>query len=265
MRCWHPGPMQAIKSKGGELVMLSMPPYKKISTKSEYLTRKTTLPKMVFLSSIATHWGQDELVFDGRSITRQLKRWGLLVADAFKESSLINISRKQNRVLSHLPLLHNNEQSTLRHVYSHWFARNQGCKQKQLSWVTLVLVALTGPYLAIAYDALGKNKTSLAMPSRYTSDMSNNDNRNGNYSGVKLEKIEIEPLFQSYLDVFENSLSLRARNSKGKHSSSYTWKLTYGIIQYVRKDYINHRNKSELSVGYCTLYEDMAGGCCTQR
>ncbi|MBI3805743.1 MAG: NAD+ synthase [Nitrospirae bacterium] len=116
---------------------------------------------------------------------------------------------------------------------------------------------------AIAVDALGKeNVIGVFMPSRYTSQESREDTENlAHHLGVRLITLSIEPPFQSYLnllapefqdnpaDITEENLQSRIRgNLLMALSNKFGWLvLTTG-------------NKSEMSVGYATLYGDMAGG-----
>jgi NAD+ synthase (glutamine-hydrolysing) len=115
----------------------------------------------------------------------------------------------------------------------------------------------------IAVDAMGKdNVRGLFMPSPYTSPESGEDayalSRN---LGIKMIEIPIGSIFQSYVELFQNEFSglpadvteenLQARirgNILMAFSNKFGWiVLTTG-------------NKSEMSVGYATLYGDMAGG-----
>ncbi len=116
---------------------------------------------------------------------------------------------------------------------------------------------------SLAVDSLGKNNvTGLFMPSPYTSRESREDAfaLAGNL-GIKVEEVPIDEIFQSYLstlrkdfrnlppDVTEENIQARIRgNILMAFSNKFGWLvLTTG-------------NKSELSVGYATLYGDMAGG-----
>jgi NAD+ synthase (glutamine-hydrolysing) len=115
----------------------------------------------------------------------------------------------------------------------------------------------------IAVDAIGKeNVHGLFMPSRYTSAESSEDAFGlAENLGISLTEISLDPIFQSYLkaledsfrgktpDVTEENLQARIRgNLLMAFSNKFGWLvLTTG-------------NKSEMSVGYATLYGDMAGG-----
>ena len=117
--------------------------------------------------------------------------------------------------------------------------------------------------VCIAADALGPDKvTGVMMPSRYTADISETDaGRLAENLGINYLVIPIEEIFRAYLDtlaevfageeegVTEENLQARTRgNLLMALSNKFGWMvLTTG-------------NKSEMSVGYATLYGDMAGG-----
>ena len=115
----------------------------------------------------------------------------------------------------------------------------------------------------LAARALGpQNVTTIAMPSRYTASMSNEDAEVlAKRLGVQFHRIAIEPIFQSYLtalapvfagrepDVTEENLQARIRGTLLMAFSNKTGALL-----------ITTGNKSELATGFCTLYGDMAGG-----
>jgi len=116
---------------------------------------------------------------------------------------------------------------------------------------------------AVAVDALGKqNVVGVGMPSRYSSLSSVTDARKlARNLGMEFKKIGIEKVFRAYRDsmgqvfkplihdIAEENIQTRIRgNILMALSNKYGWLvLTTG-------------NKSELAVGYCTLYGDLAGG-----
>jgi NAD+ synthase (glutamine-hydrolysing) len=131
-----------------------------------------------------------------------------------------------------------------------------------------VLIGLSGGIdsaltAAVAVDALGKKGVvGVTMPSQYSSRESIEDSeRLAKNLGIRLLTIPITEIFQSYLktlsrsfkglkrDVTEENIQARIRgNILMALSNKMGWLvLTTG-------------NKSEMSVGYCTLYGDMAGG-----
>jgi NAD+ synthase (glutamine-hydrolysing) len=131
-----------------------------------------------------------------------------------------------------------------------------------------VLIGLSGGVdsavvASVAADAIGaKNVHCLFMPSRFTSE----DSREDSYKlcanlGVALKEVSIERIFQAYLEtlsplfkghphgVTEENIQARIR---GNILMAFSNKLGYLVL--------TTGNKSEMSVGYATLYGDMAGG-----
>jgi NAD+ synthase (glutamine-hydrolysing) len=116
---------------------------------------------------------------------------------------------------------------------------------------------------AIAVDALGaENVTGIAMPSQYSSEHSVLDARElACKLGIRLEVIPIADLFEGYRkalapvfsgmpeDVTEENIQSRIR---GNILMAFSNKF-HGLV-------LTTGNKSELGVGYCTLYGDMVGG-----
>ena len=107
-----------------------------------------------------------------------------------------------------------------------------------------------------------KNVTTIAMPSRYTASMSNEDAELlARRLGTNFHAIAIEPMFQAFQtalaplfegrkpDVTEENLQARIRGMLLMAFSNKTGALL-----------ISTGNKSELATGFCTLYGDMAGG-----
>jgi NAD+ synthase (glutamine-hydrolysing) len=117
--------------------------------------------------------------------------------------------------------------------------------------------------LAVAVDALGADQVeAVLMPSRYTADMSNEDAvRQARAMGVRHRIIPIEPAFRAFLDmlapefeglpmdVTEENIQARCRGI-----------LLMAISNKTGRMLLTTGNKSEMSVGYATLYGDMAGG-----
>ena len=117
--------------------------------------------------------------------------------------------------------------------------------------------------LCVAVDALGaENVQGVAMPSRYTAAMSIDDAKaQADALGVKFDVIPIEPKFEAFLaalqgqfkgskpDAAEENLQARIRGT-----------LLMAISNKTGKVVLTTGNKSEMSVGYATLYGDMAGG-----
>jgi NAD+ synthase (glutamine-hydrolysing) len=130
------------------------------------------------------------------------------------------------------------------------------------------LVALSGGVdsafvAAIAADALGpENVTGVAMPSRYSSEGSLADARAvADSLGIEFRTIPIEGPFSAYLDVLSESFAGRPvdtteENLQARIRGNYLMALSNKFGWLV----LTTGNKSEMAVGYATLYGDMAGG-----
>lgn len=131
-----------------------------------------------------------------------------------------------------------------------------------------VLLGLSGGIdsaltLAVAVDALGADKVlAVMLPSPYTAQISKDDSREMvRLLGVRYEELDILPAFTALqetlspvfkglpADTTEENLQARIRGTLLMALSNKTGSLV-----------LTTGNKSEMTVGYCTLYGDMAGG-----
>jgi NAD+ synthase (glutamine-hydrolysing) len=131
-----------------------------------------------------------------------------------------------------------------------------------------VLIGLSGGIdsaltAAIAVDALGrKGVVGVTMPSQYSSKGSVEDSellaRN---LGIRITKIPITEIFQAYLNTLSPSFKGLKTNVTEENVQA---RIRENILMALSNKYgwlvLTTGNKSEMSVGYCTLYGDMAGG-----
>ncbi|MFQ5465518.1 MAG: NAD+ synthase [Thermodesulfobacteriota bacterium] len=131
-----------------------------------------------------------------------------------------------------------------------------------------VVVALSGGLdsslvAALAADALGPDRlTCVYMPSRYSSPESREDAEALARSlGVQLLSISIEDVFRSYLDTLREVFEGRSPDTTEENLQA---RVRGNIIMALSNKFgwlvLTTGNKSEMSVGYATLYGDMAGG-----
>ncbi|MBY0475070.1 MAG: NAD+ synthase [Nitrosomonas sp.] len=210
--------------------------------------------------------GQDELVFDGASfvmngqgeLTHQLEEFAETI-------ELIEIQDKQPVKGKLTPA-----QPSIASIYQALCLGVRDYVQKNA--FPGVLLGLSGGVdsalaLAIAVDALGADQIkTVMMPSQYTADMSQEDaNEMAELLGVKHIECSIEPLFDLYLKKiakdFQISLDPADSNTMPENiQARIRGTLLMALSNYTGAMVLTTGNKSEMAVGYCTLYGDMAGG-----
>ena len=117
--------------------------------------------------------------------------------------------------------------------------------------------------LALAVDALGPDRVhAVMMPSRYTSQMSLEDAAlQCQIMGVKHSVISIEGMFEATLAALAGQFAGRAPDTAEENiQSRCRGVLLMGISNKTGSMLLTTGNKSEMAVGYATLYGDMAGG-----
>ena len=224
---------------------------------------ETGIP-LVFVNLIG---GQDELVFDGNSFVMDATRRGHHARAGIHRGDVCRwISRRGAGGVEPLPgdvvPLQGEEES----VYG---ALVQGTRdyvdKHRFPGVVLGLSggvdsALT---LCIAVDALGAERVhSVAMPSRYTSQMSKDDAaQQAAWLHVKHSEISIEGMFEATLAALKDEFAGRPPDTAEENiQSRCRGVLLMGISNKTGRMLLTTGNKSEMAVGYATLYGDMAGG-----
>ena len=117
--------------------------------------------------------------------------------------------------------------------------------------------------LALAVDAIGADRVeAVMMPSRYTLEMSIEDARaEAQALGVECHSISIEKPFSSFLDILAGTFAgMEADTTEENIQARCRGIILMAISNKKRKILLTTGNKSEVSVGYATLYGDMAGG-----
>lgn len=117
--------------------------------------------------------------------------------------------------------------------------------------------------LAIAVDAIGAERIEVVMmPSRYTAAMSLEDARaEAGALGVDYHEISIEPVFKAFLDALEETFAgLPPDTTEENIQARCRGNILMAISNKKGRMLLTTGNKSEMAVGYATLYGDMAGG-----
>ena len=207
--------------------------------------------------------GYDELLFDGRSTLFGKDGRVLARAAAFAEDMVVCDLVRGGAVAADLE---SDEEAAYRALVmgTRDYARKCGFRRVVLGLSGGIDSALTA---VIAADAFGPdNVLGVGMPSRYSSAGSREDAKKlASALGIEFREIPIEPMFEAYLASLETPLGELAPASP----SDVTFENVQARIRGTVLMAISNRtgalllttgNKSELGVGYCTLYGDMAGG-----
>jgi NAD+ synthase (glutamine-hydrolysing) len=211
--------------------------------------------------------GQDELVFDGNSFVMDADGEVVLRAPAFEEGVFVAefVRDARGRVVPR-PGAVVPELSDEASVYNALvlgvrdYVRKHGFPGVVLGLSGGVDSALT---LAIAVDALGHEQVqAVMMPSRYTSPMSLADAKaQAEQQGVKYSVLSIENMFEATLATLKEEFAGRPADTTEENIQSRCRMLILmGLSNKTGRMLLTTGNKSEMAVGYATLYGDMAGG-----
>jgi NAD+ synthetase len=262
--CWYPGPASQARQAGAQVIVVpNGSPYhttQQAARRAQLEARasETGLP-FVYVNRVG---GQDELVFDGASfvmdadasIAQQLPAWQETVGIVdFDDARPRHVRGTLDAALEC-------------HVYEalvmgvHDYVGKNRFPGVLLGLSGGVDSALT---LAVAVDALGRERVrALMLPSKYSASMSLEDARAmASIVGVRYDEIPIGAMFDAFLaslarefaglpvDTAEENIQARIRGTLLMALSN-----KFGAIV------LTTGNKSEMAVGYATLYGDMAGG-----
>jgi NAD+ synthase (glutamine-hydrolysing) len=264
---WSPEPAAMVRAAGAELLLnLNASPFHTgKAPERERLVQRRARENAIPIVYANLVGGQDELVFDGGSFV--VDATGQLTQRMpFYEEALAEIEFQLDRI----PV------PRAREIEPHPTAEAAVYQALVLGVRDYVkkngfngaIVGLSGGVdsaltVALAVDALGKDQVEVVlMPSRYTSEMSNQDAEEEARSlGVTYRSIPIEPAFKAFtrmlaeefagqpVDVTEENIQARCRGI-----------ILMAISNKKGRILLTTGNKSEMSVGYATLYGDMAGG-----
>jgi NAD+ synthase (glutamine-hydrolysing) len=267
---WDPAPAKAARAAGAQvLLVINASPYEvdKQTQREQQVGRarvsETGIP-LVFVNLIG---GQDELVFDGNSFVLDAHGNVTLRAPAFTEGLYaVDLALGADGAVTPLPgdlvPLQGQEES----VYGALVQGTRDYVDKHR--FPGVILGLSGGIdsaltLCIAVDALGADRVhSVAMPSRYTSQMSKDDAAaQAALLGVKHSEISIEGMFEATLAALKDEFAGRPPDTAEENiQSRCRGVLLMGISNKTGRMLLTTGNKSEMAVGYATLYGDMAGG-----
>jgi NAD+ synthase (glutamine-hydrolysing) len=232
----------------------------------EHVVRKRVLDVKLPVAYVNMLGGQDELVFDGNSFVMDATGKVVMRAPGFEEGTyLVEFVRRDGQVVP-VPGSVAPEHTDVATVY-------QALVLGVRDYVTKhgfpgVVMGLSGGVdsaltLAIAADALGPERIhAVMMPSRYTAQMSLDDAAlQARSMGVHYSVIPIEGMFDATLAALAGEFAGRKPDTTEENiQSRCRMLLLMGISNKTGRMLLTTGNKSEMAVGYATMYGDMAGG-----
>lgn len=264
---WKDGPVEAAAAAGAKLILnLNASPY----DMDKQVRRKALLERRARENNVSIVYvnlvgGQDELVFDGGSMVVDHSGELAVEVPQFAEGlyPVEFVFDHHCQPVAQAPI---EEPSLEQNVYNALVLGVRDYVNK--NGFGSVVLGLSGGIdsavtLAVAADALGADRVrAVMMPFRYTSDMSLEDAASqARELGVQYDVFSIEPMYDAFMaalkepfagtspDTTEENLQARLRGV-----------LLMSLSNKFRSLVLTTGNKSEMAVGYSTLYGDMAGG-----
>ncbi len=225
---------------------------------------ETNKAPLIYLNQIG---GQDELVFDGASFVMERSGQVIVQAPSWEEAHILTTWNKKTGegwlcAPSKITPLEEG-------IAAIWQAMMIGlCDYVEKNKFTGVVLGLSGGIdsalvATLATDALGADRVHCVMlPSRFTSPSSLRDARAcAETLGVQLDEVSIEPMVAATM----TTLAPLFRQTQSDVTEENIQSRLRGVILMALSNKFGHMllstgNKSEISVGYATLYGDMNGG-----
>lgn len=261
---WQSGVIDANKQAGAELLLtLNASPFNlgKIHQREAIICSqvKTAQIPLVYVNQIG---GQDELIFDGASFVANSEGKIIYRAVEFKEHiGLVEFNDNKPVQGECVPLYDK--------IASAYQALVLGIKDYvRKNGFGGAILGLSGGIdsalvLALAVDALGHDKVeAVLMPSCYTQTMSNEDAAlEAKTLGIKTHTIPIEPAVNAFTGMLADVFAGTAKDTTEENiQARCRGVILMAMSNKQGKLLLTTGNKSEMSVGYATLYGDMAGG-----
>jgi len=266
---WHSGPARLAQQAGAQLLLnLNASPYDQDKGRERERAlagrvRETGLP-VLYVNLVG---GQDELVFDGESLVmggdgRLCRRTPAFEAGVYTADFQCGAEGVVTALPGEIAPALGEEESVYRALV---LGVRDYIEKNRFPGAVIGLSggidsALT---LALAVDAIGAERVeAVMMPSRYTLDMSLEDAyAEAEALGVEYRVLPIEPAFQSFLEILRGEFAgTQADTTEENIQARCRAIILMAISNKKGRVVLSTGNKSEVAVGYCTLYGDMAGG-----
>jgi NAD+ synthase (glutamine-hydrolysing) len=259
---WVEGAVYEAQSRASAriLINISSSPYcaGKLKERQELLMRRARETKayLVYVNAVG---GQDELVFDGGSMVFSPEGTVIARAVQFEEKLLnVDLASASNSVA---PMLDSSEEIYKALVLAtRDYAFKSGFKKVALGLSGGIDSALVA---CIACDAFGpENVMAISMPSPFNSKATRQDAKAlARNLKIELKEIPIKRIFAAYLKTMAPYFAGLPANSTEENIQA---RIRGNILMAMSNKFggliLTTGNKSEMAVGYCTLYGDMSGG-----
>ncbi len=266
---WIDGPAKRAKIDGADILLnISASPWNqgKFAARSDAFTARvseTALP-VVTVNLVG---GQDELLFDGTSFALNAQGESVLTLSSFvEEMALLEVNKTADGTVELSSNHQRKELSELDCVYQALclgvkdYIHKNGFKGVVIGLSGGVDSALTA---VIAADALGPENVEVVMlPSRYTRDISLTDAQAlAENLDLSYSVIPIESVFNAFLDLLADEFAdMEADVTEENIQARCRGIILMAISNKKGRMLLTTGNKSEMAMGYSTLYGDMAGG-----
>ena len=261
---WRSGIIEDNKQAGAELLLtLNASPFNsgKIHQREAIICSQVKAAQipLVYVNQVG---GQDELIFDGASFVVDAGGEIIFRAEEFKEQLSVVEFNGNKPVKSNCAPLYNEISSEYQALVLGIkdYVRKNGFQGAILGLSGGIDSALV---LALAVDALGADKVeAVLLPSRYTQDMSNEDAiLEAQLLGVHHHTIPIELAVNAFTGMLADIFSGTTKDATEENIQARCRGVVLMALSNKQgKLLLTTGNKSEMSVGYATLYGDMSGG-----
>ncbi len=264
---WFPEPAQNCKNAGAQIIVSpNASPYyygkgHRRETEVGARAKENQIP-VLYVNQIG---GQDELLFDGASIAYGIDGKSVFTANEFAEDFVVfEFDEHRNQIST--------DRITSQQLHDEaeiWQALVLGTRDYiHKNGMSGALLGLSGGIdsavtLAVAVDALGAdNVNAVMMPFKYTAGISIEDaTAEAEALGIEFDIISIEPMYQAFMAQLEEKFTgtepnVTEQNIQARSRGTLLMALSNKFGRIV----LTTGNKSEVAVGYCTLYGDMCGG-----
>jgi NAD+ synthetase len=258
---YHTDPIRNLVQKGADLLInISASPYEIDKPRLRFRMLREHVRKyrrpMAYVNLVG---GNDELLFDGNSLLLGADGNVIAQGQAFREDLVVADSEAgQDRAYHEGDRMENLFQALV--MGTRDYAHKCGFKSAVLGISGGIDSAVVA---CIAAEALGaSNVLGISMPSAYSAPESYEDARSlAANLGIAFDAIPIQPIFQAFRDSLAAAFAGLPENETEENLQA---RIRGALLMALSNKFghlvLSTGNKSELGVGYCTLYGDMVGG-----